>query len=273
VPQPASSSSAPAGPGPRGGPPKGSPAAPKPDDRVADQKISVLSNTWAKAGMAIGAVTLAVVVGMAGFSRGGSTVEADFPNYTQHVEPLQQEIARTGNAQQVRKVTRAGVGTFQAAVEVGQPLVEETQRVKASLLAGNAAAAQADFASMQTIPDMPEPVAAQPKAEPTLSAGMAQALAADQSDLYQLYMYDNCAEDGDVVDVYIDGARFATVPITHQGATLTVPIARGSQSVVSLMGVHDGGGGITVAFRSSEGDYFTRPMQTGEQQTVAVVSR
>jgi hypothetical protein len=106
---------------------------------------------------------------------------------------------------------------------------------------------------------------------PKLSPGLAAQVAAGDAEFFHVYLYDNCAQDGDIVKIRVDGEDFAIVPITHGGATLSIPKGTGQPLSVELVGVFDGGGGITVACRTSEGTYFTRRMHVGEQQTVTVV--
>lgn len=91
---------------------------------------------------------------------------------------------------------------------------------------------------------------------PEISEGLKQALLDGDATFFHLYMFDCCAEDGDVIEVQLNGRPFAIVPITHKGATLSVPITKGEVTSVAFRGVTDGGGGITVAFKSSEGDAF-----------------
>jgi len=227
-------------------------------------------------GNRLGLLALALAVGTALFGGPGPKSEEAHLNYSKHIQPLEEANAASGD-QMVRKVTRTGRWTHQKEVEVGSPLRAPTKLIRELLVSGEGAQAQAEFADMQRVPDldvMPN-VPGQPKTvqRPTLTPGMQADLASGDADLYRLYLYDNCAEDGDIVDVYIDGVRFCTVPITHAGSTLTVPATRGKTHVVQLRGIYDGGGGITVAFRSSEGDYFTERMAVGQTQTVALVAR
>ncbi len=249
---------------------------------VADQSSSegaveprVLSEGWARWGNRLGLVTLVLALGIALFGGPGPDSEELHVNYAKHVQPLEESNAATGE-QMIRKVARSGYWTHQRELEVGQPLVEDTRLIRDQLALNDRAQAQAEFARLQTIPeldpDTPVPPGWIPQ-KPTLTSGMQMNLAAGDADLYQLYLYDNLAEDGDIVDVYIDGERFCTVPITHQGATLTVPAVKGKTHSVALLGIHDGGGGITVGFRSSEGDYFTERMAVGQTRIVAMVTK
>lgn len=107
-------------------------------------------------------------------------------------------------------------------------------------------------------------------AVPTLSEGMQLELARDTSKFYQIYLWDSCYEDGDVVDIFIDGHRFATVPITNGGTTLTVPVRDNGLTQIAVQGIRDGGGGITVACRTSQGEGFVRVLESGETQVLAI---
>jgi hypothetical protein len=89
---------------------------------------------------------------------------------------------------------------------------------------------------------------------------------------FQLRLFDCCAEDGDVVDLAINGEHYARIPLTHDGTVISLPLIPGA-TVISLKGVQDGGGGITVSFQSSQGDYFCQPIAEGEEFQVGVVIR
>jgi hypothetical protein len=108
-------------------------------------------------------------------------------------------------------------------------------------------------------------------AVPTLSSGMRAEIERGDAKCFHIFLYDSCAEDGDVVDLLINGVRFATVPITNEGTTLSVPIAIGSPASLTIRGVFDGRGGITVACRTSLGQGFVRVLAPGEEQDLAVI--
>lgn len=91
---------------------------------------------------------------------------------------------------------------------------------------------------------------------PEVSQGMKDALINGDASFFHLFIYDCCAEDGDIVEVQLNGRPFAMVPITHLGATLSIPLVKGQVTSLAIRGVRDGGGGITVAFQSSEGEAF-----------------
>lgn len=243
------------------------------DASVEPRELSASLGRW---GTRLGVISLALAVGTALFGGAGPSEEEAHLNYAKHIEPLEQANAASG-AWQVRRVTRSGRWTHQDAVEVGSPMRQQTDQIRDLLAAGVLPEAQAAFASLQSVPEVDGmPVApGRPTLpqRPMLTPGMQADLQGGDANLYRLFLYDNCAEDGDIVDVYIDGQRFCTVPITHEGSTLTVPATKGKMHVVELHGIRDGGGGITVAFRSSEGDYYTERMTVGQRQAVALVAR
>ena len=111
----------------------------------------------------------------------------------------------------------------------------------------------------------PEPAAPQPSITP----GMRTDLVTGNSKFYHIMLFDSCDEDGDVVDVIIDGHPFARVPITNAGVTLSVPLNSGS--TIEILGVRDGVGGITVACKTSRGEGFVRVLHEGERQLLSVV--
>ena len=137
------------------------------------------------------------------------------------------------------------------------------------------APADPDVAAEPSDPLASAPAAEDPTVpvEPVLTSGMCADIHSGDQGMYHLFLFDSCDEDGDVVTVIINGQPFATVPITHAGATLSVPLAFGSSNTIELFGLRDGGGGITVSFETSEGHYFCRDMLEGETQTIGAVTR
>ena len=91
-----------------------------------------------------------------------------------------------------------------------------------------------------------------------------------RSKFYRLTLFDSCDEDGDVIQLQVNGKAFATVPIMHAGCTLSIPLKPGSNSI-TLTGIRDGVGGITVAFTTSKGRYFSQRMRVGQQLEIDMV--
>lgn len=75
-------------------------------------------------------------------------------------------------------------------------------------------------------------------------------------------VWDNLAEDGDVVDVSSNGMTHR-VPIRHKPTTIVVPYSAGTAEL-TLRGVHDGGGGITVSAKTEAGPLPLPPLAVGE---------
>ena len=97
------------------------------------------------------------------------------------------------------------------------------------------------------------------------------ALKDGKHEFFEVYLFDCCDEDGDVVEVLLNGSLFATVPITHDGTSLSIPLQKGNNDV-AMRGIRDGGGGVTVSLRSSRGDYFCRSMRVGQEYHMEVVA-
>ena len=56
----------------------------------------------------------------------------------------------------------------------------------------------------------------------------------------------------------------------HQGTMVSIPLDRGT-NIVTVRGVKDGGGGVTVSFKTSRGEYFARYMSVGEEHSMDVI--
>ncbi len=135
-----------------------------------------------------------------------------------------------------------------------------------SLDAANQALQAANAELLKATTELPGPVGA--IVQPTLSQEMARQLDRGESSVFQVHLYDSCYEDGDIVELLINGHHYATVPITNRGLVLSIPLAnRGSTSVV-VRGISDGGGGITVACETSQGTGFVRVLAVGEEQAI-----
>ena len=70
---------------------------------------------------------------------------------------------------------------------------------------------------------------------------------------FHLQMRDCCHEDGDVVQIDVNGQPYTVVPLTHAGATISIPLSSGI-TTLTLRGIKDGRGGITIQFSTSRGD-------------------
>lgn len=263
-------------------------------DAAGGQKTSRIG-LWAL----LAAVAAAGILGFA-LLQGNGNDETQSPNW-QHVAAASRRSA--AGEPVVKFIGRNGSVAFLSTL--GLTLADRdlstTVAVKAALQAGDLQKANRILRDAQQLPaavkksksQTPTPVAPQttptpqpqpqpdaqpqtiaadvpPEPEPQISDGLRQEILRGDAEFFHIYLYDSCAEDGDVVDVLLNGQPFCRVPITHAGATLSVPMS-GSPVAVAIRGVHDGGGGITVACRTSQGDSFTRAMQPGEVQLLGVV--
>lgn len=110
----------------------------------------------------------------------------------------------------------------------------------------------------------------QPKAVLKPNSHIVTAIRDGSARFFRLRLFDCCDEDGDVVDLSVDGCSYGAVPLTHAGTVVSVPLTPGT-TVITLRGVRDGGGSITVSFQTSLGDYFSQPLEVGEECQIGVV--
>jgi hypothetical protein len=95
-------------------------------------------------------------------------------------------------------------------------------------------------------PSMVSGFVTQTVANPQLREGLMRQISNKQIDMVAIGLYDDCAEDGDVVNVR-SGPINVFVPLKHQVQYVLVPVPHGGSAQVSIAGQSDGqGGGITV---------------------------
>lgn len=224
-------------------------------------------------------VACALVVGsILWFNSPSTGDESKSGNWT-HVEEANKESA-SSKEEKAKWVDKSGAGHIVSQIGLGVQDINQslTTTVQTHLRNGDVNAAQSALVNSQQIPPIPPQIkdasgqAIQP-VQPTLTPGQAADLRSGNAKLFQVFLYDSCAEDGDVVEVLINGVPFATVPIMHAGATLSVPVTSGAPTDVSIRGVYDGGGGITVACKTSQGEFFMRSMRAGEVCKIGVVQQ
>ena len=202
----------------------------------------------------------AVVVG--GWFMLGGSAEKEHPNW-QHVAAASE--ASAGDLNATMRLDKSGNVEVASSLDVTKMDVDRitTRKVQAGLRNGlteaQTAIQNAQGAGVQIV-DL--------ASNPELLAQLRNR----QQEFFQVYLFDCCDEDGDVVEILLNGSLFATVPITHEGTSLSIPLQKGSNSV-GMRGVRDGGGGVTVSLRSSRGDYFCRSMRVGQQYQMEVVAQ
>ena len=83
-----------------------------------------------------------------------------------------------------------------------------------------------------------------------------------------LTLWDTHAEDGDILRLESDAAVPVEIRIRNAQTTLAIPYP--SSGIVKVTGVHDGGGGITVALKSGATQIAWPTMRPGDRLNLPV---
>lgn len=209
----------------------------------------------------------AVLVG-GWFTMFGATAEQTHENW-QHVSAAAK--ASTDTNSQLVQIDASNTSAVVPSIVVTSSDADRAtmQKVRMALLRNDLVTATA---MLQAGQQMPAPSQNPNVRPPVLDANsnLTQALKEGRKELFQIELFDCCAEDGDIIEVVVNGESFATVPIMHSGTMLSIPLDQGTNTV-TVRGVKDGGGGVTVSFRTSRGEYFAKYMDVGEEHTMGVV--
>jgi hypothetical protein len=100
--------------------------------------------------------------------------------------------------------------------------------------------------------------------DPNLKTDLARGVQDQKIEMVAIGFYDDCAEDGDVVRVQSGGVD-VTVPLYHQVQYVELPVPKGGQALVTVSGIKDGTGGITLGMVTPTGDVHMPRLQPGEQ--------
>lgn len=92
-------------------------------------------------------------------------------------------------------------------------------------------------------------------------------ITAGKNKLTELTLWDDVAEDGDVVSISTAGIR-QEIPIMHEPTKVLLPLVAGQP--IMLTGVKDGGGGITVAIGNGNVPLANPVMKEGETLSIPV---
>ncbi len=217
-----------------------------------------------------GAILLASVLVGGWFLMPAGSAEKAHPNWT-HVAAAAE--ASDDATSQLIHLDRAGNSQVLSSLEVSRADLKRsaTRKVRVALGRGDAVTATAELQAAQSMPRAAEnPDVRLPEIE--AEGELAGALKEGKQELFEIELFDCCDEDGDIVEVKVNGASFATVPIVHGGTKLAIPLKQGSNTV-TIRGVRDGGGGVTLSFRTSRGDYYARSMRVGQEYQMGVVVR
>jgi hypothetical protein len=239
------------------------------DSSNADQWDSRPISTRKQGGIAslLGATALigAIIVG-GWFYMGSGSAEKQHENW-KYVAAASQ--ASTDSIQQLVCLDAAGTSTERSSMEVSSVDINRTamQQIRMALIGNDLVSASA---ALQAAQNLPSPSTNPAMRLPSIDADAAKAFREGRMELYQIELFDCCDEDGDVIEVLVNGKSFAAVPIMHQGTMVAIPLNRGSNTI-TVRGVQDGGGGVTVSFKTSRGEYFARDMAVGEEHHMDVV--
>ena len=106
------------------------------------------------------------------------------------------------------------------------------------------------------------------------SPEFSQAVKDGKVKFYAVRLYDTCAEDGDVVTLRLGtGADIGPVHLTNAGTTVRVPVVEGAPAQVTVIGVKDGTGGITVGVQTSGGMWYSGVIPEGGTETMPLAVR
>lgn len=178
----------------------------------------------------------------------------------EHVAAASQASAGGGNW--LTHVNASGHADATLAVMLSRADVdhETTRAVRTALLSNNLAAAEQAFRAAQP----PGLISKTDSPGLASDANLLNAIRDGRAEFFHLRVSDSCAEDNDILHVSVNGVALGEAPLTHHGMVFSVPVIPGT-TTVTLQGVHDGGGGITMKFESSEGHYFCHTIAVGDE--------
>jgi hypothetical protein len=96
------------------------------------------------------------------------------------------------------------------------------------------------------------------------------AIADGRQVIYTLHVLDDVEQDGDVVEVFVNGVSYGRIMLTSLGQDLLVPLPAGSTAQVHVVALEDGGGGVTFGVHTSMGEIRTAVMAVGQSQDWSV---
>ncbi len=123
-------------------------------------------------------------------------------------------------------------------------------------------------------PDAPKPAAPAPapaaETEQAVRQMLAQApeetragIADGRQVVYSLHVLDDIAEDGDIVEIFVNGTSYGRVLLSNAGQDVLIPLPAGTNAQVHVLAVQDGGGGVTFGVTTSQGEIRSTVMPEG----------
>ncbi len=114
----------------------------------------------------------------------------------------------------------------------------------------------------------PELVSPAPQApQSALTPAGRAAVRSDGYSIFSMRLVDDVAQDGDVVQISIDGVPMSFLSLSHAGATLEIPLKKGESHRITVTAVRDGTGGVTLGLQTSAGMIVSRVMAVGESDS------
>ena len=245
------------------------PDVPEHDSDIAwsSESVAVDRPSEAKYRFKMGTAVMLVASVICGFAmqRDGAT-EQGHPSW-KHVSAA--TAASDSAANRLVHVDTAGVDHVVSGIQVSYQDADRgsMRKIRTALLRRDVQSAN------QLLEAAQQGVASHSSAQPpdlATNTALLGALRDRGNELFEIFLFDCCAEDGDIVEVLVNDVPFSTIPITHQGSTVSVPLHQGVNSL-TIRGVADGGGGITVGFRTSRGDFYSGSMSEGQDHRLGVI--
>jgi len=167
----------------------------------------------------------------------------------------------------------AAAGAAGAAVAMGgDPAAPQTPAAAAPaapLPAGPAPAVPAENRASSPLPVVPPELMSPAPSAPqsVLTPRGQEAVRSDGWSMFSMRLIDDVDQDGDVVQISVDGVPVSYLALTHAGATLEIPLKKGESHRVTVTAVRDGVGGVTLGLQTSAGTVVSRRMLVGESDS------
>lgn len=228
------------------------------------------SSSSKKAPSLLGTLGLLAVVAVGGWLfRRSSTDEQAYPDWQQVV------AAESASTEQGREILvrrdSSGNKTHRATLELSPADLAATltHNIRRALIRRDLVQANAELRDEADAQNPDPAITIEPPPDLETAPDLVKNIRDGRAKFFHLHLMDSCDEDGDVVQISINGQVYTTIGLTHAGATVSLPLTSGL-TTLTVTGVRDGGGGITIRFSTSTGDYFSRPMHVGEDYHIGV---